>query len=617
MGFSVLVETDRMCHEVARRLWPRLRLPRIARHSIRGSYQKEGIYRIQICVVVRTYGRTEFLLVDVGTLPNCCMLTMRLALLSIIFTAALASAVPFKGYQQKVKESIHAPPNGWYKHAPAPKHHLLELRIALPQPRFPELEQHLLEISDPSHARYGAHLSKQETESLMAPHPETLDIVSEWLALHGLAEGDIIRSSARDWVTIRVPVGLAEKMLTTAYHVYKHAQTGESVIRTMSYSLPEMLHDHIDLIQPTTMFARFKAFKSTLHWTDHVRPAVSSPSGSTITGPAGNQLYNAVDYNTSATNGNALGITGYLNESTNNVDLQQFYQLQNPSAYGSNYSSVSINGGNNNQSYAAAGLEANLDTQFGFGLTWPTPGTFYSTGGEPLFDSDLLTGDGMAALGARGVSVIFSSGDGGVGDGIAYPDKPLKHQCYSNDGLYTPMFLPVFPASCPYVTAVGGTLNIPETAAYFSGGGFSNYFSRPSYQDAAVSAYLAMLTPGTYKGLYNSTGRAYPDVSSQAASFSVVYQGQATPLDGTSCAAPAFAAFVSMLNDARLSAGKTALGFLNPFLYSTGYTALNDITEGRNPGCQTEGFNATVGWDPVTGYGTPNFEKLKDLVLAM
>lgn len=57
--------------------------------------------------------------------------------------------------------------------------------------------------------------------------------------------------------------------------------------------------------------------------------------------------------------------------------------------------------------------------------------------------------NGMAALGARGVSVIFSSGDGGVGDGVVYPDKFLGHQCYSNDGLKTPMFLPVFPASCP------------------------------------------------------------------------------------------------------------------------------------------------------------------------
>jgi tripeptidyl-peptidase-1 len=52
----------------------------------------------------------------------------------------------------------------------------------------------------------------------------------------------------------------------------------------------------------------------------------------------------------------------------------------------------------------------------------------------------------MAALGARGVSVIFSSGDGGVGDND--PD-PATQKCYSNDGRDVRKFLPVFPASCP------------------------------------------------------------------------------------------------------------------------------------------------------------------------
>ncbi|KAG1776444.1 hypothetical protein EV702DRAFT_926505, partial [Suillus placidus] len=114
---------------------------------------------------------------------------------------------------------------------------------------------------------------------LMAPHPETVDVVGKWLALHGLAEENITQSSADDWVTIRVPVGLAEEMLTTVSKEYHP-----------SYSLPEILHDHVNLIQPTTMFASFKAFKSTLHWTNHTRPTDSSPSGSTITGPAGNQV---------------------------------------------------------------------------------------------------------------------------------------------------------------------------------------------------------------------------------------------------------------------------------------------------------------------------------------
>jgi tripeptidyl-peptidase-1 len=115
------------------------------------------------------------------------------------------------------------------------------------------------------------------------------------------------------------------------------------------------------------MFARFKTFKSTLHWTNQAQAPVPSSSNGTITGPAGNQvdascnqtvtisclkqLYNAVDYNTSATNGNELGLTGYLEQYANNMDLQQFYQLENPSAYGSNYTFVSVNGMSQSQGF--------------------------------------------------------------------------------------------------------------------------------------------------------------------------------------------------------------------------------------------------------------------------
>ncbi|KAF9236232.1 peptidase S8/S53 domain-containing protein [Melanogaster broomeanus] len=581
---------------------------------------------------------------------------MRLvSLFSLPFAVALVNAASYKGFQHKVKESINAPPRGWVRHGPAPSGHILELKIALPQPHFPILEQHLWEVSDPKHERYGDHLSKAETEALMAPHPETIDAVSEWLASHGIEEEHLYRSSAQDWVTIRVPVSLAEEMLDTKYHVYTHSETGESIVRTISYSLPEIMHEHVELIQPTTMFAE--------------------PVSGMITGPAGNQvdascnttvtisclrqLYNAVGYNTSATNGNQIAVTAYLEQYANNKDLQQFFKLENPTAYGSNYTFVSVNGGLNNQTYAAAGVEANLDTQFAYGLTYPTPATFYSTAGSPPYIPDMLTpliqtnltatfwldyissqeivpqtistsyGDdeqtvplsyairacsGFAALGVRGVSVMFSSGDGGVGDGDS---DPATQQCYTNTpGVNETAFIPIFPAACPYVTSVGGTVNVPETAVFFSGGGFSNYFPRPDYQYTAVSKYLEGLAPGTYEGLYNAFGRGIPDVAAQAYEFLIVYQGRQGYVGGTSCASPTFASFVSMLNDARISAGKSSLGFLNPWLYGAGYAGLNDITEGNNPGCGTEGFNATIGWDPVTGLGTPNFEKLLALALA-
>ena len=61
----------------------------------------------------------------------------------------------------------------------------------------------------------------------------------------------------------------------------------------------------------------------------------------------------------------------------------------------------------------------------------------------------------------------------------------------TNDGTSTLRFQPAFPASCPFVTAVGGTIGVsPETAVSFSGAGFSNYFARPSYEDKAVTAFL-------------------------------------------------------------------------------------------------------------------------------
>ena len=59
------------------------------------------------------------------------------------------------------------------------------------------------------------------------------------------------------------------------------------------------------------------------------------------------------------------------------------------------------------------------------------------------------------------------------------------------------------------------------------------------------------------------------------------------------------AGIISLLNDHRLSTGKAPLGFLDPWLYGSGRTGLNDITKGLNSGCGTRGFSSVTGWDPV------------------
>ena len=149
------------------------------------------------------------------------------------------------------------------------------------------------------------------------------------------------------------------------------------------------------------------------------------------------------------------------------------------------------------------------------------------------------------------------------------------------------------------LTSVGSTQgNSPETAAQFSAGGFSNIFLQPSYQSTAVQAYLSTLGT-TNAGLFNASGRAYPDVSTQGLSFAVNIAGAFEAVSGTSASSPTFASVVALLNDQRLNAGKAPLGFLNPLLYSSAAGAFNDITSGSNPGCNTTGFPAVVGWDAV------------------
>ncbi|KAK0461798.1 peptidase S8/S53 domain-containing protein [Desarmillaria tabescens] len=592
---------------------------------------------------------------------------MRLLPFVAFFVPFAFASSDTKRWVPREKETFNAP-NGWTKHSLPSPDHMIELQIGLRQPSFHVLEQHLWEVSDPDHPRYGQHLSKEEVDALVAPDAESLELVHEWLASYGVDE--VSESSARDWVRVTLPVQLVEEMLDTTYHVWQHTD-GDYLVRTTRYSLPEVLLDHIDVVQPTTLFGRWKGMKSTVidfenfdlgntadvakldAETDDVDPACNV----SITVSCLKQLYNAVGYVPSDCNkDSSIGVTAYLEQYANEADLQLFYHDQVPEAVGSTFDFISVKGGLNDQNISLAGVEANLDVQFAFGLAFPIPRTFYSTAGRPPFIPDETstentnepyndwldfvlsrpdpprvistsygeaeqtvpesyarrTCQGFAQLGARGVTLTFSSGDGGVGDGN--PD-PATQQCITNDGQNRTQFMPLFPAGCPFVTAIGGTVNVPEIAVDFSGGGFSNYFSRPSYQDAVIDAYLNMLPEGTYEGLFNRSGRAFPDIAAQGRRFRVWFQNTTISVGGTSASSPTAAAIFALLNDARLAKGLPTLGFVNPLLYKDEISAtFNDITEGNNPGCGTPGFNATKGWDPITGFGTPNFGWLKELL---
>jgi tripeptidyl-peptidase-1 len=75
-------------------------------------------------------------------------------------------------------------------------------------------------VSDPDHVRYGQHLSGSEVDALVQPTDETSDLVHEWLQENGIE--DFSYSSAKDWITIHIPVGL---YVNPGYKLYVHTST--------------------------------------------------------------------------------------------------------------------------------------------------------------------------------------------------------------------------------------------------------------------------------------------------------------------------------------------------------------------------------------------------------
>ncbi|TVY38914.1 Tripeptidyl-peptidase [Lachnellula subtilissima] len=523
-------------------------------------------------------------------------------------------------FKSSVVESLSGPPLGWAKD----------------------------EIATPGHDLYGSHLSQHVIDAMIAPKDESKDLVMQWLESEGMSD-EASLSPRLDTVLIQTTVDKIEKLLKAEYNAFIHATTGDEVLRTLEYSLPDVLKGHVDMVQPTTFFG-LRALKSTIK---AVRPVTqehpvelnSTGPVSAVTGCSGGQitptclanLYNFAS-STSTQSTGKFGIAGFLKQYAIKSDLSTFldsYAVFNNEA--TSFTCTAVNGGSCTST--SAGDEANLDVQYGRAIAKSIPITFYSVGGvgewvgsgtntnEPyqefltyllgLTDANLPNtlsisyGDDEATvpdsyatnacnlfsqLGARGVSILVAAGDSGVGGTCTV------------DG--TKQFTTSFPASCPFVTTVGGTTGTsPESAWTDGGGGFSNLFARPSYQASAVSSWLSTdTTHSSFSKYFNSSGRAYPDVAAQATDFVIVVDGEEEAVDGTSCATPTIAS------------GKAGLGFLNPWLYANATSALTDISSGKITGCSgvitNAGFSAVTGWDPATGLGTPNYAKLLTIAKA-
>ncbi|KAI0646520.1 family S53 protease [Trametes meyenii] len=543
----------------------------------------------------------------------------------------------------QVHETRESVPSTFQLVGPAPSDAVVDLRVALVQNDIAGLQKALLDVSDPASPLKGQHLSKEEVEKFVAPKPETVAAVTAWLKDNDIEATQA--SPAGDQLSFSIPVSKANALLDAEFSVFNHTPTGKTSIRTLAYSIPTDLKEHLDFVHPTTVFAQpftGKVFNFVPHSADKPKPlfnltsdAVPASCVNTITPSCLQALY-GIPAALATQKSNTLGVSGFIEQFANQQDLKTFITNFRPDlAAGTTFTTQTLDGGQNPQQLADAGIEANLDTQYTVGIASGVPTVFISVGernrdgvngfldiintllGETNPPQVLSTSYGFnepdlptsiannlcnayAQLGARGTSILFSSGDGGV-------SGSQSQSCTT--------FIPTFPSGCPFVTSVGATTGIgPETAADFSGGGFSNVFAQPSFQSGAVTTFLNALG-NTNSGKFNRAGRGFPDIAAQGENVEIVFQNQFGEVAGTSCSTPIFASIISLLNDELAAQGKPPLGFLNPFFYSSqGAAALTDVTSGSNPGCNTNGFTARAGWDPVTGLGTPNFAKLRTAV---
>ncbi|KAH8997710.1 Pro-kumamolisin, activation domain-containing protein [Lactarius hatsudake] len=160
----------------------------------------------------------------------------------------------------------------------------------------------------------------------------------------------------------------------------------------------------------------------------------------------------------------------------------------------------------------------------------------------------------------------------------------------------------------PYVTVVGGTTDYePEVAADFSGSGSRAALSArrtrkrpcpPSSRTSGttIKAFTSRRTPDLFqRHEQKETGTSIAAPVRLSLPFSYLRRPSLTAQ--LTANLRVVAGIISLLNDWLILTGREPLGFLNPF--GRGFRGLDDITEGSNPGCGTDGFSAIVGWDPL------------------
>jgi len=105
---------------------------------------------------------------------------------------------------------------------------------------------------------YGAHLSTEEVWALVAPHPDSLELVESWLVHYNISLSSLHWSGGGDWISFHASVAQAELMLGTIISIHEPFLFSNYIdlkaLNTTSINIPRhrsMLSVHSIIAFPT------------------------------------------------------------------------------------------------------------------------------------------------------------------------------------------------------------------------------------------------------------------------------------------------------------------------------------------------------------------------------
>ena len=297
---------------------------------------------------------------------SLCAVSSLFALLTTLATAA-------------VHEALSALPNGWTQVGAPTGTQTMGLQIGLQQQNLDKLESTLFDVSTPGSASYGKYLEAEDVADMLKPSSEANDAVLAWLKGAGVTNA----YSDGFYVNFTTSVNTANSLLNTEFDYYE--SDGIQKLRTMGYSIPDDLVDHIDIISPTTYFGKTTAQVPAPRVHKPTKPIaprqVNASCADLITPSCIKELYHINNYVPDAKSGSKIAFGSFLNQSARRADLAAFETKFSIPSQG--FSVQLINGGVDDQAIDANHGEANLDVEYIIGTSHPLPVISYITGGSP------------------------------------------------------------------------------------------------------------------------------------------------------------------------------------------------------------------------------------------